>query len=104
MATMTNDDLARDVFQAMAQGRWDEGRKAYGPTLSMRHPAMEALEEVTDAYNYVRLLPPNLINRDLVLAVEALGVTMTLLVAKLKDAGVDLAQFPSSASSTPRTY
>lgn len=104
MATATNNDLGREVFKAAAAARWTEGRAKHGPTLSMRHPLMEAWEEALDQYNYVRLLPRDLVTRDLVLTVESLGVLLTLMVAQLKEAGVDLAQFPSSASSTPRTY
>lgn len=93
-------DGPRERFQRLAAHRWQTVRAA-NPTAPWvgRHPAVELLEEMADALNYVKVWRAGdpQVSRDLMLAVEALGTTAQSLVEQMTERGVDLTQwsFPS---------
>ena len=98
---------ARTTFNAMCETRWEEGRCRHGPTLKMRHPAVELLEELSDAMNYARAwteASDREMPRVLLYQLESMGAAVQLHLWRLEASGVRLDTCPSSVSSTLRTY
>ncbi len=110
------NSTARERFQQLAAERWAAVR-ASAPNAPWRgrHPAAELLEELADAMNYTLVWKSGdrQVSRDLLLAVESLGITVLTLLEQMQERGVDMTQWsfpshrvqgessPSSASFTP---